>query len=279
VTPRNTPTPSISASAIRGAHRGPLQIVPSLWRVGGDTWNGTTTAVSVEGDANVYLLKGGTSWALVDCGTLAGRGAIEANLRHVGLDPRDVGQLLLTHSHWDHTQSARVWQTTYGLHTSLSAVGARALARGDMRLTGAALHGPDYTLEPFEVDRRVEDRAVIDVAGHRMTAHALPGHTPDSTLYTFGLGGLRAGICGDIVFGLSETGTYSLGLLSALWGSNLDDYVESLRRMESIPIDLLIPGHGDVVCGRHAVRAVVAGTLAVAEHLAADHAVRRNSGF
>ena len=102
----------------------PEQISTRLWRVAGESWNGTVNAVSAEGDANVYLLRGVGAHALIDCATVAGRPQIEANLRDVGVQPAELSELLLTHSHWDHTQAAHGWQTAYGLCTHLNAVGS-----------------------------------------------------------------------------------------------------------------------------------------------------------
>jgi glyoxylase-like metal-dependent hydrolase (beta-lactamase superfamily II) len=209
----------------------PEQISTCLWRVGGESWNGTVNAVSAEGDANVYLLRGVRAHALI-------------------------------HSHWDHTQAAHGWQSTYGLRTHLNAVGSEFLGRGDHRLVGSVLHGPEYPFRPFTVDHPVEDCETFRVAGVSMTARFLPGHTPDSTLYTFVLDGTLVGVCGDIAFGRNELGTYSLGLLSNLWQSDLDLYVSSLRTLAQTPIELLLPGHG----------------APVAERLAGDFHVRRSTG-
>jgi glyoxylase-like metal-dependent hydrolase (beta-lactamase superfamily II) len=256
----------------------PEQIGPRLWRVGGETWNGTVTGMSAEGDANVYLLRGAGAHALIDCATDAGRPQIESNLRDAGVEPAGLSELLLTHSHWDHTQAAHHWQATYGLRTHLNAVGSAFLGRGDHRLVGSPLHGPEYPFRPFTVDHPVEDGETFQIAGVSMTACFLPGHTPDSTLYTFVLDGTLVGVCGDIAFGRNEVGTHSLGLLSNLWQSDLDLYVSSLRRLAQLPIELLLPGHGAPVAGRNAVRAATEATLAVAERLAGDVDVRRSTG-
>jgi glyoxylase-like metal-dependent hydrolase (beta-lactamase superfamily II) len=234
--------------------------------------------VSAEGDANVYLLHGVGAHALIDCATNAGRPQIETNLRGVGVQPAELSDLLLTHSHWDHTQAAHSWQATYGLRTHLNAVGSEFLGRGDYRLVGSLLHGPEYPFRPFTVDHPVHDGETFRVAGVSMTAHFLPGHTPDSTLYTFVLDGTLVGVCGDIAFGRNELGTYSLGLLSNLWQSDLDLYVSSLRRLAQTPIELLLPGHGAPVAGRDPVRAATEATLAIAERLAGDFHVRRSTG-
>lgn len=257
----------------------PEQIAPRLWRVGGGSWDGTVDAASAEEDANAYVLQGGGAAALIDCASLAGRARIEANLRATGVDPTGLGELLLTHSHWDHTEAAHQWQSSYGLRTHLNAVGAEYINRGDQRLIGAPLHGPDYAFEPFVVDHPVRDGESFELSGIAVTAHFLPGHTLDSTLYTFELADFRVGVCGDIAFGPDERGSYRIGLMSNLWGSNLDQYLDSLHRLAQIPIDLLVPGHGGPVTGRANVAETVSGALATVEALAANDAVRRNLGI
>lgn len=249
-----------------------------LWRIGGDSWNGTVAALSADGDANVYLLKGRDGTALIDCGTLNGRAVIESNLREIGAEPGAVSDLLLTHSHWDHTEAAHGWQEAYELRTHLNAIGASCLKRGDYRLVGSPLHGPDYLFMPFRVDHAVEHQETFDLVGIRVKAHHFPGHTPDSTLFVCDIDGLHVGICGDVAFGPTAEGTHSIGLMSNLWQSDLDRYLETLEAMSHMVIDVLVPGHGTVVAGREAVRASIAATQATAQALASNPAVRANLG-
>ncbi len=257
----------------------PEPILEGLWRVGGGSWNGTVPALSAEDDANVYLLQGPEGLTLIDCAMYEGRAAIEANVRAAGFEPHALNDLLLTHSHWDHTQAAHTWRADYGLRTHLNVRGAEFLARGDERLVGTPLHGPEFPFTPFAVDHAVADGERFAPAGAPMTAHFLPGHTPDSTAFVLEHDGLRVGICGDIAFGPKAGGIPALGFLCALWLSDLDNYVASLRRLEALEVDLLVPGHGDVVRGREPVRDAVRTTLRTAERLAADRAVAHNFGI
>jgi hydroxyacylglutathione hydrolase len=252
------------------------RVLRGLWRVGGDSWDDTVGQLTAEGDANAYLLLGDGAATLVDCGTLAGRAAVEANLRAAGVDPSDLTDLVLTHSHWDHSQAAAEWQSRHRLRTHLNATGAAFLAGGDHRLVGYQLHGPGYAFTPFAVDHAIQDRERFDLGGIVVEAHFLPGHTPDSTLLTLELGGRRIGFCGDVAFGGKPDGIPRLGFLSALWLSDLDDYVASLERLAALSLDVLLPGHGMVIAGRADVRAVVETALATARRLAGDAVVRAN---
>ncbi len=265
----------MSAPAIRPAAE---QLLPNLWRVGGGTWNGTVTALSFEDDANVYVLRGPAGVVLVDCGHLEGKAAIEANLRATGVAPEALGDLLLTHSHWDHTQAARPWQSEHRLRTHLNACGAEFLARGDLRLVGTPLHGPDFPFEPFVVDHAVADGERFELAGIAVEARWLPGHTPDSTAYVLEHDGVRVGITGDVAFGRNGGGLHALGFLCALWLSNINDYVASLRRLDALALDLLLPGHGEPLHGRDAVRDAVRRACATAEAYAADPSLCDNFG-
>jgi metallo-beta-lactamase class B len=263
----------------RGA-ASPVEIVPGVWRIGGGSWGGAVPALSPEEDANVYLLRLDGAIALVDCGTRGGRDDVMHNLRSLGLEPDSLSDLLLTHSHWDHTDAAAAWQAALpGLHTHLNRIGASFLARADHRLVGYQLWEPAYAFEPFRVDHEVVDRETFEFGGAGVTAHFLPGHTPDSTLYTLELEGQVIGISGDVMFAPRQGQDAVLGQLCTLWLSNLDEYVESLRRVADVPIDVLLPGHGDAVVGPRDVAAAHRGTLELAESLAADDRIRTNVGI
>jgi glyoxylase-like metal-dependent hydrolase (beta-lactamase superfamily II) len=257
----------------------PLPLVAGLWRIGGGSWNNRTFPLSAESDANVYLLENSGSRVLIDCGTKNGLASVRANLAHLDADCRSVDDLLLTHSHWDHAEAAAKWQAdSVGLRTHLNSVGDAFLRRGDHRLVGYQLNPPPPAFEVFRVDHTVGDDETFELGRFRASAHHMPGHTPDSTLFTVHLDGVTVGFCGDIVFQLRPNGRPVLGQLCSLWMSNLDQYVESLRRMLAIPIDLLLPGHGGPVHGAVAIRQAVAATLELAVELAEDERIRDNVG-
>jgi metallo-beta-lactamase class B len=270
----------VSAARARDSRRrgGPIAVVPGIWRVGGGSWGGTTRALSHEEDGNVYLLELDGALALVDAGTRAGRAAVERNIRAVGFDSGDLTDLLLTHSHWDHTQAAARWQAQCSPRTRLSAVGAGFLGRGDHRLVGYQVHGPSYRFDPFRVDSAVADGEQFSLGRVAVAARNLPGHSPDSTLFSFEQGGERIAVSGDVVFGPRPGGELVLGQLCSLWLSNLDRYVDSLRLLAGLAIDRILPGHGDAIHGRRQVQEAVLGTLAIAESLAQDRRVRANLG-
>jgi metallo-beta-lactamase class B len=220
-----------------------VEIAQGVWRVGGGSWGGAVAAMSEEADANVYLLRVDGADILVDCGTRAGRDEVSRNLLNLGCDPDALSDLLLTHSHWDHTDAAAEWQAALpAMQTHLNSIGAAFLAQADHRLVGYQLQEPTYAFQPFRVDHEVMDRETFDLGGARITARFLPGHSPDSTIYTFELDGRVIGISGDVMFAPRVGQNAVLGRLCTLWLSNLDDYVASLRLLADLQIDVLLPG-------------------------------------
>jgi glyoxylase-like metal-dependent hydrolase (beta-lactamase superfamily II) len=254
----------------------PEPIVSGCWRVGGGTWDDVVTCLSVEEDCNVYLAQLPDALVLVDCGTSEGAKAISENIASLGHACSDITDILLTHSHWDHTQAVCEWKQTSAATVHLNAVGTAFLSRGDHRLVGYHLHGPEYVYPVFAVDHSVGDGERFFLGSTDIHVKTLPGHTPDSTLYLFEHSAGRIGISGDIVFAPNQTEKGVLGFLSPLWLSNLDDYVASLRRLLEVQLDVLLPGHGKVVIGQDDVRQVVRDCLATAEFLAHDERVRGN---
>jgi len=236
-----------------------------LCRVGGHGW-GVTTTISGSGDSNVYLLRLDGAIVLIDCGTLEGFPFIERNIREAGVRPEELTDLILTHSHYDHTQAVSEWQARYDLRTHLNAIGTQFLERGDHRLVGYEVEGPDYVFKPFRVDHAIEDGATFHVGSTLFTSHFMPGHTPDSTLLTFDFQGRRIGISGDITFGPSPHGV-TIGWMQELWLSDAAAYRKSLQRLLELPLDLLLPGHGHTIVGQEAIHKAASASLHTVECL------------
>jgi len=250
------------------------QLLPNVWRVGGRSWDGRTAELS-PGGSNVYLVAGGRGGLLIDCGVLSEREIVEANIREAGLDPGDLTDLILTHSHWDHSEAAAEWQKAYGVRVHFNSVGADYLARGDLRLTGSRLNEPPYQFPRFRVDHSVGDGESFDAGAGTVTAYHVPGHTPDSTLLTMELGETRVGFCGDATFGPNDRGQLgNVGWLCMVWGSDLRAYRDTLKRMARMEFDLLLPGHGSALVGTEASANAIAASLATIEHFLSDPLIR-----
>jgi glyoxylase-like metal-dependent hydrolase (beta-lactamase superfamily II) len=119
-----------------------------------------------------------------------------------------IGVVLLTHSHGDHADGADALAT--------AAAGKQALE------AGGAARRPEVVL-PADGEEHGGLRAI-----------ATPGHAPDHVCLMTG-----DGVCfsGDLVLGAGST-------FVPPDGGSLAAYMDSLRRMQVEPIELICPGHG-----------------------------------
>jgi hydroxyacylglutathione hydrolase len=158
-------------------------------------------------------------------------------LAEEGLAPVAV---VLTHGHLDHTFSvlpvckgydipAYLHPSDFGMLSDPGRWHGPALAP---LISGIAL--PD----PSEV-RPLDDGAVLDLAGVRLTVRHAPGHTPGSVVFSLDLEDAPGLLAGDVLF------AGSVGRVD-LPGGSWEDMLHSLRDVV-LPLDdetVVLPGHG-----------------------------------
>jgi len=105
---------------------------------------------------------------------------IVPNLRRLGLDPRDIKYLVITHAHGDHYGGARYLQKTYGARVVSSAIDWDGMARA-----GAAQSGPFAGLQPPDRDIVVADGEALTLGDATLRFHVTPGHTPGTVSTIF----------------------------------------------------------------------------------------------
>lgn len=128
------------------------------------------------GWSTVVLIRGKGRAALVDVGTFGMRQPIIGQLARRGLKPKDVTDVLLTHSHWDHSVNWTLFKQ------ARIAIGADELAWSLEQPWGETAVPELYVkeLSKWPTARTVRD-------GERLwddlTAHIAPGHTPGCLVY------------------------------------------------------------------------------------------------
>ena len=196
---------------------------------GGDVWRVT----SGEFPSNSYIcstIKG--NCVLIDGGL--DPTTIDGAMLDLSLTPTSV---FCTHGHFDHAGSAAFFQKKYGLPVYLHG--------DDLKLLKAS----NFLLMAFKLGSRIEQPSVvtavasgdsIDVAGHALTFHGAPGHTPGSCLIELG-GSL---FTGDTIY------TQGVGL-SHLPGEQPETLKQSILRLWPMLTAerAIYPGHGDCANG------------------------------
>jgi len=181
--------------------------------------------------SHVYLIKGNSKNVLIDTGMTANFPYLKACLHELGLRPKDVHFIILTHEHFDH-----IGTTSYFFDTAV--VAAHRLAANKIELQDEFVTMTKYyntSYKPFHADIWLEDGTMIDLGNYKLRTIHTPGHTSGCIcLYE---ANEKLLFTGDTVFG---GGTLS-GIASS---GNISDYMNSLQRLSALRIKGLYPGHG-----------------------------------
>jgi metallo-beta-lactamase class B len=207
----------------------PTQIFGNTWLVG-------------YGGLNVALIRTSAGLILIDAGLPQGVRGVEANLRKLGLDPREVKFILSTEPHFDHAGGLAALARDTGAVVVASAAAAPVLQRGRS--------GPEDPqmawLEAFpKVDRvrTLGDRESLQLGDTTVTAQATPGHTPGSMSWTWR--SCETGKCAAIVFAASlnplTAGSYRFS--DPVHQDDRTRFRQSFERFRTLQCDILLTSH------------------------------------
>jgi hydroxyacylglutathione hydrolase len=155
-------------------------------------------------------------------------------MKAVGLDPGQVKYVLTTHEHGDHSPGAYLWRVTTGAKFICSEEMAYTLQHHIPQSTGYGLH------PPVPADIRMKADEDLDLCGVKLRAVRLPGHTFGSMGWLFERGGKKYVAIGDLIM--------PDGVLGYSGSINFSgtDVLASLRKLESLDVDFVLPGHGPI---------------------------------
>lgn len=130
-----------------------------------------------------YLVEGPAGVVLVETGPMTTLSTLLAKIEEHGLQPADIGHVLVTHIHLDHAGAAG-WWAQQGATVFVHHVGAPHLIdpsrlwRSAGRIYGEAMERLWGEIVPAPAERviAIEDGDTIEAAGLTFVAHDTPGH-------------------------------------------------------------------------------------------------------
>lgn len=193
----------VPAGAAPGERRPPLPDYPRVRDLGGGVWVIDTLHQGHPGTIGAFLValpRGGH--ALVETGPGVTLPEVLAGLEALGLEPRDVTHLLVTHVHLDHAGAAGALARLTGPTVVAHEVGAphlvdpSRLMASAQRVYGDALKRLWGEMVPAPADRvvAVRDGDVVPVGGLAVRVVHTPGHASHHVSYLLPDGTL---FCGD----------------------------------------------------------------------------------
>ena len=210
-----------------------------------------------------YMIKGGGDTVLVDCGwnTDSAYKALEDGMKEHGSHPTEINKLVITHVHPDHYgMSGRLKQLSscdVVIHEKdAEVINARYFApRGLMQEMGKfmeangvpAMDSPGMAggsmnmldrVSPVPADTEVKGGEVIKVGDFDFEIIWTPGHSPGHIcLYE---PNRKVLITGDHIL---PTITPNVSINTQTHGSPLGDYMRSLKLLEDLDVDYVLPAH------------------------------------
>jgi metallo-beta-lactamase class B len=231
-----------SASAAAASGQNPDWSKPHQpFRIDGNSWYVGTEGLSA------VLITSPHGHVLID-GTLASNAPlIEANIRKLGFQLRDIHAILNSHAHSDHAGGIAQLARDSGATVYASAAGAKALEAG-----GKDAEDPQLGLAPFYPRvahlHVVGDNETIHIGDLAITAHYTPGHTPGSTSWSWQ--SCDGAACHAMVYADSNTLLSRKGYRfsdDAAHPHRVEDIRHGLATLSALPCDILITPHPDAI--------------------------------
>ena len=193
-------------------------------------------------DVSSHLIDTGQGLILLDTGFPQTVYLLLESIRRLGFDPNDIRHVLHCHGHYDHFGGTRAIVELTGAKTALGEDDAFILTERP-ELSWAPEYGVEF-YESFAVDTLLHDGERIRLGATEIECVHIPGHTPGSMSYFFGIsdGGrdYTVGIHGGPGLNtLTDEYLTKYGLSVETRGH----YMASLERLKARDADIFIGAH------------------------------------
>jgi len=197
-----------------------------------------------EFDCHVFLITDGSHAVLIDAGGGRNWHLIVDEIIRDGIDPSQVGRLLLTHAHADHAAGARALSDHFGLTVWASEIAANYIRTGDEhaisldRARAAGGYTADYVFPACKVTGVLNDGERVQVGQLELEVVATPGHCSGHLSFALHRPGGIDLLAGDAIFAGGSI------LLQDIWDCSVSDSCRSVERLVELGADGLYPAHG-----------------------------------
>ena len=186
---------------------------------------------------NIYLIDGGTEFALIDVGQDDTLDEVIELIRGMDFPLSKCKMLIATHADADHVQGLAKARTRLKAKTAAHPRAAVAIETGDAVETYASISAQHFhiPMPACKIDVKLGEGDEVKVGKLRLKVWHTPGHTPGQL--SFKLGNLL--FSGDNIY---KDGC--VGAIDAHHGSHIPDYIRSLARLRDDDAEFLLPSHG-----------------------------------
>ncbi|MCB2047698.1 MAG: subclass B3 metallo-beta-lactamase [Novosphingobium sp.] len=204
------------------------------YRIYGNTWYVGTCGISA------ILIESDAGHVLIDTGPQDAVEAVLSNVRKIGLDPKDIRVLLVSHEHHDHIGGAAQVLHETGARLLATEVQAAALLRGNVA-DDDPQHGIHPDMQPVGASTVIDEGSPVELGDLRLTLIPTPGHTSGAASWQWQ--SCEEKDCRTVVYADSLTPVSS----DSYRFSDHPDYVAAFRkgieRVAGLQCDILLTPH------------------------------------
>ena len=160
----------------------------------------------------------------------------------LGFNCKNLSKILLTHCHIDHVGGAPEIRRRFGSKIYIHQLDAPPVENGDPVLTAASWYQTNFPPTPVDVKLKLKEET-LDIGGQRIVCLHTPGHTPGSVCIYLDKDGRR------VLFGQDLHGP-----ILEEFGSSLEDYGRSTKKLLDLDADILCEGHFGIYKTKKEVR-------------------------
>ena len=215
------------------------------------TWktkNGSKIIRVLSGRSNAYLILNGNNTILVDTGKKSAFGRLNRKLKTLNVQVENISTLILTHTHFDHCQSAKKIQEKSACRIIVSDSAADYVQNGYTRLPngtfpitkliskfGNLFGEKKFGYEPFIPDILVHGDPGLNEEKDGIKLIKTAGHSDDSVSI---LVENEIAIVGDLMFGIFRHSIFPP------YADNISEMIESWGKLLNTDCKIFLPGHG-----------------------------------
>ncbi|MHA1593811.1 MAG: MBL fold metallo-hydrolase [Candidatus Baldrarchaeia archaeon] len=188
-------------------------------------------------DSNIYVFEDEDEITLIDTGTGFYVSKMLRLMEDRGLKPSSIRRVILTHAHFDHSGGLLMLMRRFSFKVYAHEVEAKFLEEGNDDVIMAGLLPQSYP--PVRVDVHLREGSKVRIGDYEFRVLHTPGHTAGSMcLYD---DEYKVLVSGDTVFSDGAFGRVDL--------PTGDKYqlINSLKRLSELDVEVLLPGHMNVV--------------------------------
>lgn len=234
-----------------------------VWPAGQGAWQIRLPLPWALNSVNVFLFRQSDGYLLLDAGLKTEQSllSLEAALDSLNLDWRVIARIVISHMHPDHVGAAAEIRRRSGAPIRMhpleaemvkprdpdqrffaraeSYMQAHGVPQADIDAMREEASGVSASMERFLADETIEGGDTIAFAGGTLRAVMAPGHSP--AMLCFHCPEQRLLFSTDAIL---ERTTPNIGVHWFYRGNPLGEYFNSLRTLELLDIDKVLPSHG-----------------------------------